>query len=156
MSTDANKALVVASIEEGCNTRRLSIFDELFAPDLVDHGLPPGLPKTLEGRKQLASLYWSAFPDLRLTIEDQIAEGEKVVTRWTARGTNMAELMGTPPTGRRMVVTGITVDRIVDGKIVERWGEINQLAILQRLGPISGPEMQTADATVTPLRGTSR
>jgi predicted ester cyclase len=126
MSTDVNKALVVASIEEGCNTRRLSIFDELFAPDLVDHGVPAGLPKTLESRKQMATLYWSAFPDLRLTIEDQIAEGEKVVTRWTARGTNMGELMGTPPTGQRVVVTGISIHRFVEGKIVESWAEIDR------------------------------
>jgi predicted ester cyclase len=154
MSTDANKAVVVASIEEGCNTRRLSIFDELFGPDLVDHGVPPRLPSTLEGRKQLTRLYWSAFPDLRLTIEDQIAEGEKVVTRWTARGTNLGEFMGTPPTGRRVIVTGITIDRFVEGKIVERWAEIGQLGTLQNLRAISGLEMQGADATITPVQET--
>src|SRR5947208_8280663 len=99
-STDANKALVVASIEDGWNTRRVSVFDEIFAADLVDHSLPAWLPPNLEGRKMLIALYWSAFPDLRLTVEDQIAEDDKVVTRWTARGINRGELTGVPPGNR--------------------------------------------------------
>src|SRR6266704_2304445 len=110
-STDANKALVLAGIEDGWNTRRLSVFDEIFAADLVDHSLPAWWPPTLEGRKKLIALYWRAFPDLRLTIEDQIAEEDKVVTRWTARGTNRGELMGVSPGNRGIAVTGISIDR---------------------------------------------
>src|ERR1700682_2713897 len=78
MSDNTNKALVFATIDEGWNTQRLPIFDELFAAHLVDHSVPPGLPQTREGTKPVATLYWSAFPDLPLTIEDQIAEGDKV------------------------------------------------------------------------------
>jgi predicted ester cyclase len=126
-STDANKALVVVSIEDGWNTRRLAVFDEIFSPALVDHSLPAWLPPSLEGRKRLAALYWRAFPDLRLTVEDQIAEDDKVVTRWTACGTSRGEVKGGNVTGRILAVTGISIDRFRAGKIVESWTENKQL-----------------------------
>jgi predicted ester cyclase len=134
MSCDANKAVVLASIEEGWNARRLVIFDELFASNLVDHSLPPDLPPTREGTRQLAVLYRRAFPDLRLTIEDQIAESDKVATRWTARGTHIGDLMGIAPTGKQVVVSGISVNRLLGGKIVETWSAIDQPWILQHVG----------------------
>jgi steroid delta-isomerase-like uncharacterized protein len=152
MSDDTNKALVLATIDEGWNTQRLPIFDELFAAHLVDHSVPPGLPQTREGTKQVATLYWSAFPDLHLTIEDQIAEGDKVVTRWTARGTHTGQLMGVPPTGKPMVVTGIRIDRLLGGKIVETWAEIDQLGMLQELGAIPAPEQKASVARVELMR----
>ena len=133
MSIDTNKALVLASIDEGWNRRQLSVFDELFDPDLVDHSVPEDLPATREGTKAFASRHWSAFPDLRFTIEDQIAEDDKVMTRWTARGTNMGELMGRPPTGKHVIVTGIRVDRVIGDRIVESWAEFDQLGLLQQL-----------------------
>jgi predicted ester cyclase len=123
--TDANKALALASIEDGWNTRRLSVFDEIFAADPVDHSLPAWLPRTLEVRKTLIALYWRAFPDLRLTIEDQIAEDDKVVTRWTAPGTNRGELTGVPSANRSAAVTGISIDRFRAGKLVESWSQTN-------------------------------
>jgi predicted ester cyclase len=124
MSIDANKAVVLTSIDEGWNMQRLSIFDQLFAPDLIDHSVPPWLPQTRCGTKQLATRTWTAFPDFHVTIEDQIAEGDRVVTRWTARGTNNGELMGAPPTGKGIVLTGISIARLVGGKIAETWAEI--------------------------------
>ena len=129
LSTDANKALVLASIEDGWNTRRLSVFDEIFAPDLVDHSLPVWLPPRLEGRTKFVTLYWRAFPDLRLIVEDQIAEDDKVVTRWTARGTNRGELVDAQREIRSVAVTGISIDRFRAGKIVESWTENNQLTM---------------------------
>ena len=133
MSIETNKALVLASIDEGWNRHQLSVFDELFDPNLVDHSVPADLPATRAGTKQFAMRYWSAFPDLRFTIEDQIAEDDRVMTRWSARGTNMGELMGRPPTGKHVVVTGIRVDRVIGERIVESWAEFDQLGLLQQL-----------------------
>jgi predicted ester cyclase len=125
MPADSNTTLVIAKIEEGWNARRLAVFDELCASSMVDHSVPPGLPQTRDGTKKLAALYWTAFPNLRLTIEDQIADSDTVLTRWTARGTHTGELMGLAPTGKPVIVTGISIDRLVADKIVGTWGEID-------------------------------
>ena len=137
MSIDTNKALILASFDEGWNARHLAIFDQLLHPDLVDHSVPSGLPTTQEGAKELAKRFWSAFPDLRFTIEDQIAEGDKVVTRWTAGGTHTGALMGIQPTGRHVVVTGIRIDRLLRERILESWAEIDQLGMLRQLGAVA-------------------
>lgn len=137
MSAETNKALVLASIDEGWNARHLAIFDQLLHPDLVDHSIPSGLPATREGAKQLATYVWRAFPDLRFTIEDQIAEGNKVTTRWTARGAHSRPLLAITPTGRQVVVTGIRIDRILHEQIRETWAEMDQLGMLMQLGVIS-------------------
>jgi predicted ester cyclase len=134
MSIDTNKAVVIASIDEGWNMRRLPILDQLLDPDLVDHSVPSDLPATREGTKTLATRYWRAFPDLRLTIEDQIAEGDKVMSRWTARGTHTGTLMRLLPTGKPVIVTGIRVDRISGDRIVETWAEIDQYGLLRQIG----------------------
>ena len=84
-------------------------------------------------------MYRSAFPDMQLTIEDQIAEGDKVVTRWTARGTHQGELMGIPPTGKQATVTGITVGRVANGKFVESWSNFDALGMMQQLGVVPVP-----------------
>jgi steroid delta-isomerase-like uncharacterized protein len=136
MSCDANKAVVLASIEEGWNARRLVIFDELFASNMVDHSLPSDLPQTREGTRQLAVLYWRALPDLRLTIEDQIAESDKVATRWTARGTHTGDLMGIAPTGKHLTVSGTVIIRMADGKFEEEWENFDALGMLRQLGVI--------------------
>ena len=94
--------------------------------------LPPGP----ESFKQFVSSYLSAFPDLHYTIEDQIAEGDRVVTRWTAVGTHKGELMGIPPTGQQAVVTGITINRFVGEKVVEGWNNWDGLGMMQQLGVV--------------------
>lgn len=139
MSCDTNKAVVLASIEEGWNGRRVVMFEELFASNMVDHSLPSDLPQTREGARQLAILCWRAFPDLRLTIEDQMAEGDKVATRWTARGMHTGEFMGIAPTGKPVVVRGISVNRLLGGKIVEAWSAIDQPRMLALLGLLDHP-----------------
>jgi len=136
MSTETNKTLILACIDEGWNTRHLGIFDQLFDPDLVDHSVPSGLPATREGTKRLAARFWTAFPDLHFTIEDQIAEADKVTTRWTARGTHTGPLIGVPPTGRHVIVSGIRIDRILHERILESWAEIDQLGMLRQLGAV--------------------
>ena len=86
--------------------------------------------------------YRAAFPDLRLTVEDQIADDDRVVTRWSAKGTQEGDLMGVPATGKQATVTGITIDRIVDGRIAESWTNWDTLGLLQQLGVV--PAMATA------------
>jgi steroid delta-isomerase-like uncharacterized protein len=128
-------------VEEGFAQGTVELFDDLVAEDVVNHDetLPPEIPPGREGVKALAQGYKMAFPDLVLTVEDQIAEGDKVATRWTARGTHQGELMGIPPTGKEARVTGTTIDRIEDGQIVETWTNWDQVSLLQQLGVI--PEM---------------
>jgi steroid delta-isomerase-like uncharacterized protein len=135
--TEANKAIVRRSVEEIFNEGRLEIADELYAPDFV--GYDPALPDPMkgpEGIKQQAEGYRTAFSDMQLTIEDEIAEGERVVTRWTARGTHDGELFGIPATGKQSTVTGMTIDRIIDGRIVESWNSWDTLGLLQQLGAV--------------------
>ena len=88
---------------------------------------------------QYYATYRAAFPDTHLTIEDQIAEGDKVVTRWTATGTNQGTLMGIPPSGKRVTITGISITRIANGKAVEDWVNFDTLGMLQQIGAIPTP-----------------
>ena len=134
--SEENKALARRSIEDIFNTGNLDVADEVFAADYVDHDIPPGLPANLEGFKQLVSMYRAAFPDLHITIEDVIAEGDKVVLRWVAKGTHQGDLMGIPPTNKQATVTGIDINRVAGGKIAEHWGNFDQMGMMQQLGLI--------------------
>jgi len=144
MSED-NKAIVRRSFEELFNQGDLDVADEVFAPDYVGHD--PALTYDMHGSeefKHFVQMYRTAFPDLELTIEDQVAEGDEVVTRFTARGTHLGELMGIPPTGRKVSVTGISIDRLVNGKSVESWTNYDVLSMLQQLGVIPMPSAPEA------------
>ncbi len=116
------------------------ILEEVYATDLVWHE-PDQDVQGLQEARQFVSMYKTAFPDLSATVEDAIAEGEKVVTRWTARGTHQGEIeeFG-PPTGRQVEIKGITIHRIEGGKIVEEWERYDNLSVLQQLGLV--PEQQ--------------
>src|SRR5712692_3968146 len=120
MSTEDNKANARRFIEEVWNQGNLAVIDEITSPNYVDHD-PAMTVQGIEGLKQFVSMYLTAYPDTHFTIEDQIAEGDTVVTRWTARGTHKGPLMGIPPTGKQVTVTGITIDRFANGKGVESW-----------------------------------
>jgi steroid delta-isomerase-like uncharacterized protein len=146
MSAEENKRISRRVAEEGFSQGRMEVIDELVAENFVNHdpGAPPDLPPGREGLKALAGFYRSAFPDAQLTIEDLIAEGDKVVSRYTARGTHQGDFAGIPATGRQITATGITIDRIEGGKIVESWNEFNQFGLLQQLGAI--PEQAPAQA----------
>jgi steroid delta-isomerase-like uncharacterized protein len=117
------------------------LVDELFAPDYVGH--PSGPEETVqgpEGVKEYVGLLREGVPDLNMSIEDQVAQGDKVVTRWTAQGTHDGELIGIDPTGRRASVTGITIQRIGEGgKIAEGWTNWDMLGMLQQLGVAPQP-----------------
>ena len=142
MLLETNKAVSRRFLEEVFSKGDLAVADEIVAKDHVNTGPsnPPGLPLGLEGSKQFVTLYRNAFPDLRFTIDEQIAEGDKVVTRWTAFGTHKGELAGILATGKSTTVTGIVVDRIVDGKIAESWPTFDQFGLMQQLGVIPMPE----------------
>ena len=136
MSVEENKAIFRRIVEEGFNKGNLAIVDELVATDHVNHTDNVHGP---EEYKQFITMYRTAFPDLHMTIEDQIAEGDKVVNRWTSRGTHKGDLMGIPPTGKQTTVTGMYVARIIGGKIVEEWGNFDALGMMQQLGVVPPP-----------------
>jgi len=130
-----NKALVRRWVEEIWNKGNLSVADEIFAPDYVAYDpSTPDLGRGPEREKKATSLYRTAFPDLRLTIEDLVAEGDTVVTRWTARGTHKGELRGNAPTGKEFTVTGFTLVRVSRNRILEARTTWDALGLMQQLG----------------------
>ncbi len=137
MSTAENKAIDRRFTEEVWNRGNLAVVDELMRADYNGHD--PTIPTGSAGFKQFVLMYRSAFPDVHLTIEDQMAEGDKVVSRWTAHGTHRGELMGIAPTGKQITVTGINIERIANGKLVEGWSNYDTLGMLQQLGVIPAP-----------------
>ena len=134
--SEQNKALARRGIEEVWNQGKLTVIDELTAPNATyyDPNVPDGKFTGTEGLKQFVQIYRGAFPDVRITINDQIAEGDKVVTRWTATGTHKGQLMGIAPTNKHATVTGVDIDRYQDGKVVEAWASYDMLGLLQQLG----------------------
>jgi steroid delta-isomerase-like uncharacterized protein len=146
MSPTENKAIVRRYVEECFNRNNPALVDELCSPTFQLHD--PGTPTTRSGPaalKEVLSIYHSAFPDVQLTIEEQIAEGDRVATRWTGRGTHRGELMGVSPTGRQVTVSGIQIDRISGGKFVEGWTNWDTLGMLQQLGAVAA-QAQAATA----------
>lgn len=134
MSTEDNKNLIHRFYEEVFNKKNVAALDAFYAPDHVDHTLPPGMPTSPEGTKQAIIMTLVALPDLHVTIEDMIAEGDKVVTRFTTHGTQQGVFGSIPPTGKRVAITTIEITRVADGKIVEDWGLDDRLGMLQQLG----------------------
>ena len=117
------------------NTGDFSYIDEITAEDAVNHD--PAQPEEgqgPEGFKQVVQMYRAAFPDLHITIEEMCSDGDLVCTRWVSEGTNDGELMGMPPTGKRVTVTGISIDKIKDGKVVESWNQWDNAGMMQQLG----------------------
>jgi steroid delta-isomerase-like uncharacterized protein len=118
---EKDKALVRSFFEEVWNKGNVAAVDEFMAADYVDHSIPSGLPPGREGLKQANTTYHTAFPDLKATLEDILAEGDKVMFRWSVSGTHLGDWLGIPPTGNHVTATGITVLRIAGGKVVEGW-----------------------------------
>jgi len=139
MSTEQNKALVRRFYEEVFNKKNLAAIGDFLDPHIIEHALPPGLPGGIEGSRQFIGMYLAAFPDLHLTTEDLIAEGDKVVARFTVRGTHKGAFMGVPPTGKQMTATGIQIVRIANGRITENWLNLDALGMMQQLGVIHAP-----------------
>jgi steroid delta-isomerase-like uncharacterized protein len=146
VSANENKATVRRIPDEVFNQGNLSVVDELFAPDYVLHDpwVPGGELRGLEAfKEQWVSMLRTAFPDLRIVIEDQVAEGDKVVSRYTGSGTHQGELRGFPPTNNRVEVTGTITSRFAEGKIAEEWNNFDSMGMMQQLGivpPLAPPQ----------------
>ena len=131
MSVEENKALIrfffEASVDEV-----LAKVDELMAPDFVYHTLEGDLDR--EAYKQINLAVLAAFPDLQYTLDDLIVEGDKSAARWTMTGTHQAEFNGIPATNKTIALTGVSVDRIKDGKFIETWMFYDSMSMLAQLG----------------------
>jgi steroid delta-isomerase-like uncharacterized protein len=140
MSAEQNKALVRRWFTE-LDNGNLDAVDELIAADYVDHNPAiPGLSAGREGVRQANVLLNAAFPDAVHTIRDQIAEGDKVMTRVDTRGTFAGEFLGLSPTGRVVEISGIAVHRVAEGRLVEHWAHADMAAFMQQVGAVSMPE----------------
>ena len=140
MSIEQNKALVRRLVEEVVNQGNMSVIDELFAPDFVEHEkLPPEIPPGREAPKIMFTMLRSAFPDFKATIEHLIAEGDLVVVSMTWRGTQKGEFMGMPPTGKSISIEVIDIIRLAEGKFVEHWGIMDSMGMMQQLGAMPAP-----------------
>lgn len=136
MSTE-NKLILQRYFDEAWNKGNLTMLDEIVSPDYINHNPAiPGLPPGPAGLKPILAGFRAAFPDIHFTVEEQIAEGDTVVTRWTMCGTHQGEFMGIPATHKQVKVTGIQIERLVAGKIVEHWRQSDDLGLLQQLGVV--------------------
>jgi len=120
------------------NKRNLAAVDEIFAAKYDGH-TPGAELNSRESVKQVLTVLFTAFPDLHMTVEDLIAEGDKVVIRFTSMGTHKGDLMGIAPTGKQVKSTGIAIYRIVGGKVVEEWAERDTLGMMQQIGAVPTP-----------------
>jgi steroid delta-isomerase-like uncharacterized protein len=139
MSTEENKALVRRFVDEVQSGGNIDAIDELCSPEFVNHSAPPGMPSNCEGVKQVTAMFRRAFPDSYFTVEEMVAEGDKVATRKSFRGTHQGEFMGIPPTGRQVSIGLIDIVRINDRQVVEHWSMGDNLGMLQQLGVIPEP-----------------
>ncbi len=139
MTLEEMKAFVKRHDEDVINRKDLSVIETDIAPDYVDHSALPGISPGLAGAKAMLSMIHGAFPDLRATIEDAIAEEDKVVVRKSWTGTHEGEFMGVAPTGKRVRFEGIVIWRIKDGKLAERWASIDRFGLMQQLGALPRP-----------------
>ena len=143
--SEGNKVIVRRYFEEILDGGNLDLVDEIFDPHYVLHD--PNTPQEVrgfQGSKQFVGAFRTALPDIGHTIEDQIAEGDKVVIRLRARATHKGELMGIPPTGKELTIRGISIWRIANGKIRECWVNYDALGLMQQLGVIPESEEQAS------------
>jgi len=138
--SEENKAKVRRLYSGLSSQGDLSVADELVADNFVDHNPPgPDIAPGREGFKQVFAGFLSAFPDMAITIDDQVAEGDKVVARITASGTHQGDYMGMPATGKSFSIGAVDIFRFEGGKIVERWGHGDNIGMMQQLGVMPPP-----------------
>jgi steroid delta-isomerase-like uncharacterized protein len=135
--SENNKNVVRRLIEEVWNKGNLHVADELYTPNYLHHDpATPDVGRGPEGEKQRATLYRSAFPDFRLSIDELLADGDHVVARWTCRGTHKGELNGIAPTGKQFNISGISLVRFSGGKMAEGWINWDTIGLMQQLGVV--------------------
>lgn len=135
-----NKDLVRRAVEEIWNKGNYDNLRQFVSEDFVVHLSPDEKIHGVDGIKQFFSDLRNAFPDIRFVIEDQVAEGDRVVTHWTATGTHRGTFKGIPPSGKRLSFTAIDIDRIAEGKVVECWSKMDELGLLKQLGVITAAQ----------------
>lgn len=135
MSATANKALV-QQLWYGFNNRNLDVFIDLAAVDYIDHSIPSGMPNNREGWKMLSAGYIAAFPDIHVHELDIIANDSHATARFRLTGTHQGELMGIPASNKSIDVTAMMILRIEDGKVIERWEELDTMRLMQQIGAI--------------------
>lgn len=133
---ERNKGAFMRGVKEVFNDRNLEYIDELYTVDVVDHSAPPGLPEGIEGARLKLQMFTTALPDLHLSYDHLIAEGDLVAGHFTLTGTHLGDFGGIPPTGAPVKVTGHDFARIRDGKISEHWVEMDSLTLMQQLGVV--------------------
>lgn len=138
MSTETNKAIVRRYTEKVWNEHRRELFEEFVAENVVHHGIPAG--PGLEEMKAGYEVALNAIPDIQIALDDVIAEGDKVVTRWMMRGTHQGELMGIPATGKQLTQSGVSIFRLANARIVELWFHPDNLGLMQQLGVVPTPD----------------
>jgi steroid delta-isomerase-like uncharacterized protein len=143
--SEENKAIVRNAMEQVWHHGNLDAVDEYYAEELVNHTAPANLPPGRDGFKMLVSTTASAIGDPRLIIEDQVAEEDKVATRWSLKGQHIGDLAGIPATGKQITLRGIVVARLTGGRIAEIWGQSDQLGLMQQIGDLPPPGEQGND-----------
>jgi len=141
MSLDENKEIVRRFFHGAWDRGDFDLIDQLVPQGATDHSTVGGKEAGTgsESFKQIVSMFRSGMPDIKVTIEHEIAEGDLVVHHWSLYGTHQAPILGVPPTGKRMVLTGMSVVRLSDNKIIERWAAIDELGFMRQLGIVPAP-----------------
>jgi predicted ester cyclase len=141
MSTEQNKSTVSRLIEEGYNKHNFKLLDEIFAKDSISHDpSQPNLGRGPDGARESMQLYTTAFPDSKIVIEREVAEGDYVVQHLRTSGTHTGPLGPIPATGKKTNVTGVIISKLQGGKVVETWSLWDQLSLMQLLGVVPMPE----------------
>jgi steroid delta-isomerase-like uncharacterized protein len=139
MSAEQNRELIRRFYDEGWTKNNLDVYDELVVDDFTDHQAMPGLPPGREGFKALNVMFRSAFPDLRVDVDNVVAEDDKVGCRWRSTGTHEGELFGIPPTGNKVDVTATVFYRVENGRLAEGWIARDDVGLMRQLGVIPSP-----------------
>lgn len=143
--SEENRARLLRFVEEVVNTGEVDRADRFVREDFVDHDPPPGASADISGIRDAFARVRETFPDLHATVDDLVAEGDRVAYRWTFRGTHLGDLGGIPPTGRTAAWSVIGVARFADGRIAERWQRLDTAGLLRQLG-VSPPVSPGAES----------
>ena len=134
MPRQKNKEIVGTFYWAVLGRGNVAAINDLVAVDFVDHNPFPGQSPGRDGLRQSVRLFHTPFPDIQVSVDDLIAEGDRVAARWTARGTHAGEFLGIAPTGRQVMIKGVDIFRLAGGRIAERWGHQDELGLIQELG----------------------
>lgn len=140
MTPEEGNALINRFYDEGWNANSLAVYDELVTDDFVDHQAMPGLPPGRAGFVALNVMFRSAFPDVWVTVDDIVTEGDLVAARWTSTGTHQGDLFGIPATGKSVKITATVVYRTEGGRLAEGWINRDDFGLMRQLGVIPTPE----------------